>query len=418
MISDEKWRFKFVSSVFNADVFLIDISEKNSFNVEQIICKIHSDERVTVSKKFVEFVEKNRNKDYKLPFFYKEKGHIFSEEYYYLDYHTYVMLKYNAKNMPNFKQFSDFKDTLVLGALNANPCKDLFSTSLSPEDGIVVLDENLSELYSSSNARLIYTKATNITDFSKSSTWKEFFSKSKFINPGIFSKTIKNENFMAQLSFFPLYKENILRYFIVIVRDLSKNLQLELEREKQINTMKEIHHMIKNNLQIIKSIINIKSRRLSDKELIEDVSVKLECLAKIHERLINVNEEVSLKELLESLFKILINSGKERIYVYGDLVGKYQNMLLLILALIELMQNSLKYAFVNEERSKIFISVVNHVERVRITYLDFGEYKAHGTSRGYGSDLVKGLLVDGLNASYKKLRTVKGNLFEIILQKF
>jgi len=415
MISDEKWRFKFISNIFNADVFLIDILENNNFNIEPIIS---NKENTTISKKFLDFIEKNQNKDYKLPFSYKEKGHIYFEEYYYLDYRTYIMFKCNIKNVPNFKQFNDFKNTLILGSLNANPCKDLFSSSISIEDGIVILDENSNELYASSNARLIYTKATNITEFSKSDTWKEFFSKNKFMNPGIFSKTLKNENFMAQLFFFPLYKENILKFFIVIVKDLSKNLQLELEREKQINTMKEIHHMIKNNLQIIKSIINIKSRRLSDKELIDDISIKLECLARVHEQLINVSEEVSLKKLLESLFKILINSGNERLYIYGDLVGEYQKMLLLILALIELMQNSVKHAFLEDERSKIFVSIRNTFEHVRITYLDFGYYKDNGSARGYGSDLVKSLLIDGLNASYKRLPTINGTLFEIILQKF
>ncbi|MEO1784427.1 histidine kinase dimerization/phosphoacceptor domain -containing protein [Thermodesulfobium sp. 4217-1] len=415
MISGEKWRFKFISHIFNADVFLVNILEKNNFSVESVLS---NKEKTTISKKFLDFIKKNQNKDYKLPFFYKEKGHVFFEEYYYLDHHTYIMLKCNVKNIPNFKQFNDFKNTLILGSLNANPCKDLFSSTISIEDGIIILDENSNELYASSNARLIYTKATNTTEFSKGDTWKEFFSKNKFMHPTIFSKTLKNENFMAQLSFFPLYKENILKYFIVIVRDLSKNLQLEIEKEKQINTMKEIHHMIKNNLQIIKSIVNIKSRRLSDKELIEDISIKLECLARVHEQLINVSEELSLRELLESLFKILVSSGKERLYIYGDLLGEYQKMLLLILALIELLQNSIKHAFVADERSKIFISIINKTDLVRITYLDFGDFKTEGSSKGYGSDLVKSLLVDGLNASYKRLPTINGTLFEIILQKF
>ncbi|AWB10256.1 Two-component sensor histidine kinase [Thermodesulfobium acidiphilum] len=416
MISNEKWRFKFISNVFNVEVFLINFINENSFYIEAII---NNKETTTVSKKFLDFVKKNRYKDYKLPFLYKEKGYTYLEEYYYLDYSTYIMFKFNTKNIPNFREFNEFKDTLILQSLNSNPCKKLFASDFSSEDGIVVLDENANELYASSNAKLICTKATNVIDFYNKGIWREFLSKSKFICPKFFIKTLRNENYMANLEFHPIFKENKLKYFIIVVKDLSKKLLLEVEKQKQLNTMKEINHMIKNNLQIIKSIMNIKSRRLSDKELIDDISIKLECLARVHEQLIKLSEELSLKTLLESLFKVLINSGREKLYVYGDLIGEYQKMLLLILALIELMQNSLKYAFLTEEKSKIFISIVKSFEKIRITYQDFGEFKSEEfISKGYGSDLIRALLINGLNASFVRVPVKKGTLFEIILENF
>ncbi|AEE14584.1 signal transduction histidine kinase [Thermodesulfobium narugense DSM 14796] len=416
MISNEKWRFKFISNVFNVEVFLISFSGENTYNIETII---NNKETITISKKFLDFAKKNRYKDYVLPFFYKEKGNTYFEEYYYLDYSTYIMFKFNTKNTPNFKEFNEFKNTLILESLNSNPCKNLFESDFSSEDGIVILDENANELYASSNAKLICTKATNVIDFYNRGIWKEFLSKSKFISPKFFTKTLKNENYIAKLDFYPIFRENKLKYFVIVVRDLSKKLLLEVEKQKQLNTMKEINHMIKNNLQIIKSILNIKSRRLSDRELIDDISIKLECLAKVHEQLIKLSEEVSLKTLLENLFKVITNSGKEKLYVYGDLIGEYQKILLLILALIELMQNSVKHAFLTEEQSKIFISIVKSFEKIRITYQDFGEFKAEEpASKGHGSDLVKALLIDGLNASFTRLSTKKGSLFEIILENF
>ncbi len=138
---------------------------------------------------------------------------------------------------------------------------------------------------------------------------------------------------------------------------LSKSLN-----EKQI-LLKEIHHRVKNNLQVISSLLYLQSRKIKDEtslSLFRDSQSRVKSMALIHEKLYQSQDlaNINFSEYVKSLTKYLL-----RTYRTGDrhidLVVNAQDILLPLNAAIpcgliinELVSNALKYAFPHKKNGK------------------------------------------------------------------
>jgi two-component sensor histidine kinase len=82
--------------------------------------------------------------------------------------------------------------------------------------------------------------------------------------------------------------------------------------------LKEVHHRVKNNLQLISSILNLQSRQATSKEArdaLRTVQDRLSSLATVHRALYQTTElsNVRIDVLLESLFSQLLAIGSETV---------------------------------------------------------------------------------------------------------
>lgn len=129
--------------------------------------------------------------------------------------------------------------------------------------------------------------------------------------------------------------------------------------EKEV-LLKEIHHRVKNNLQIITSLLNLQSRKINDEEsraVFRDSQSRIKSMALVHEKLYQ-SKEISMidfseyvKNLAEfiqysysnSQVKIDFNFVMEKVYFTIDTV------IPLGLILNELISNIYKYAFNGSE---------------------------------------------------------------------
>ncbi len=141
---------------------------------------------------------------------------------------------------------------------------------------------------------------------------------------------------------------------VTIRKMAEKKIEASL-KEKEI-MLKEIHHRVKNNLQIVSSLLNLQSAYITDKEAKEyfnESQNRIKSMALIHEKLYgtqnftNLNFGVYVKELTSNLFSSYNNQTK---YVKLELALEDVNLdldLAIILGLIinELVSNSLKHAF-------------------------------------------------------------------------
>ena len=158
-----------------------------------------------------------------------------------------------------------------------------------------------------------------------------------------------------------------------MMRDITDK---KINEEKIVNSLKEkevmlseIHHRVKNNLQIISSLLRIESKNITDKEALNIISVsqnRVNSMALIHEKLYSsrnlshVDFEDYLTHLTSHLLqvynkkdvKIDVSINAPKIYLGVDTAIPAG------LIINELVSNSLKHAFKERQKGKIDISIV------------------------------------------------------------
>ncbi len=175
---------------------------------------------------------------------------------------------------------------------------------------------------------------------------------------------------------------------------ISKSLQ-----EKEM-LMKEIHHRVKNNLQVISSLLSLQSRSVDDKEAFEALiqsQSRVISMSLIHETLYKDGpaSNIDLKEYLTKLSQQVFNTYNidgDKIDLHIDVcnvnidVGKLVPIGLII---NELINNSLKYAFVGQDKGKIWVLARLDEERLTISVKDNGiGYDQSKSEMGFGNKLI------------------------------
>ncbi|MGB0934190.1 MAG: sensor histidine kinase, partial [Lishizhenia sp.] len=138
-------------------------------------------------------------------------------------------------------------------------------------------------------------------------------------------------------------------------------------KEKEI-LLKEIHHRVKNNLQIISSLLNLQSRTISDEKALRALSegrARIQAIALLHQKLYQnetfstINIDDYLNDLTTNLRHTLVSP--EQIInikiVSKDIILNLDTAVPLGLIISELVTNSLKHAFKGREEGEIVIEV-------------------------------------------------------------
>ncbi len=189
----------------------------------------------------------------------------------------------------------------------------------------------------------------------------------------------------------------------------QKNEQLEGAVEEKALLVKEIHHRVKNNLQIITSLINLQASSIKDldsQRSLFDAQTRINALATVHQALYEVEDvtEVNLRAFLTRLcqqLQPLASSRERQVAIKTDIADAMVNAdqaIPLALLITEAVTNSIKHAFVGRKRGTILISVQPMAEgdgMFDVIIRDDGVGKtdqkpADGTtSTGLGSVLIK-----------------------------
>jgi PAS domain S-box-containing protein len=147
---------------------------------------------------------------------------------------------------------------------------------------------------------------------------------------------------------------------LAVVRDITERKQAEKDmqaslREKD-SLLKEIHHRVKNNLQIVSSLLNLQSVRLDNhiaKAALKDTQNRVRSMALIHEHLYRsenlaaVNMSAYLRQLCSQLLRALV-APPSNIQLHLDLAPVHLGIDQAIpcgLLVNELVSNSFKHAF-------------------------------------------------------------------------
>jgi len=173
--------------------------------------------------------------------------------------------------------------------------------------------------------------------------------------------------------------------------------------EKDI-LLREIHHRVKNNLQLVSSLLTLQGRSIDDQiaqKAIEDGKNRVRSMALIHQDLYNkeVLTDISVKNYIEKLISELYHTYKvdeDKISLIQDIDDidiDVDTMVPLGLIINELITNSLKYAFPNKEPGELKISLKRKDDNILLCVEDNGiGYDIENVRTGsFGNTLINSL---------------------------
>ncbi len=155
----------------------------------------------------------------------------------------------------------------------------------------------------------------------------------------------------------------------------QKQLEKALENNKFL--LKEVHHRVKNNLQIILSLINLNlDFNVSTDNILINTQNQLYAMALIHEKIYGSDSlsEVDMKSYIESLVSSVLDLYESDIktHITIDQINLHMEQSIpLGLIINELITNTIKYAFPNKD-GNIYIDFKKEKTHYKFIYKDDG----------------------------------------------
>lgn len=163
---------------------------------------------------------------------------------------------------------------------------------------------------------------------------------------------------------------------------LKKNILASLYEKETL--LREIHHRVKNNMQIIMSILKLQDYRVDEERIhgvIRDCRNRISSMAVIHEKLY-MTESFSkiivgdyLRELADRIIREFYPLGDRTNCTFScdpDICVDIEKGIPLGLIINELITNSMKYAFIGKDNGVITITIEKKESIISILYCDNG----------------------------------------------
>lgn len=188
-----------------------------------------------------------------------------------------------------------------------------------------------------------------------------------------------------EMSFNSIVEENKIIGTTLFIKNVTDRAAQKVIVEKALEEkevlLKEIHHRVKNNLQVITSLLNLQSKRIPDlttRDIFKTSQHRINSIAIIHEMLYSSEDlaKINFREYVGNLVHTLIQSFKgmnNSIVLQLDIENTYFGMDLAIplgLIINEIVTNSLKYGL--QEQGVLSIELLKKGEHFEIHLRDNG----------------------------------------------
>lgn len=171
--------------------------------------------------------------------------------------------------------------------------------------------------------------------------------------------------------------------FILYRKQKRKNAIIEKQSADLEVLMKEIHHRVKNNLQVVSSLLDLQSHTITDSQAsaaVKEGKNRVQSMALIHQNLYSEGniKGIMVKEYISNLVQSLsdsynITNDKVKVNInIDDLNLDVDTMIPLGLVLNELVSNSFKYAFKETTTGELNIVLEEKDEKLHLKVSDNG----------------------------------------------
>ncbi len=181
----------------------------------------------------------------------------------------------------------------------------------------------------------------------------------------------------------------------------EQNKMINLQNEEKTVLLQEIHHRVKNNLQVITSLLRLQSADIESTETkihFTDAINRIMTMSLIHQKMYQTKNlsQLDVSDYFKTLINDLIISSSVKIPVeisVNSHLAKVGSKTIVPLALLisELVSNSLKHAF--EERGQIVVNLSAEKNNAfELTYKDNGVWKEQTNNNSFGLQLIETLI--------------------------
>ena len=210
----------------------------------------------------------------------------------------------------------------------------------------------------------------------------------------------------------------------------ERTLLIKTQRDEKEILLKEIHHRVKNNMQVIISLLRIQSGYTKDEEalaLFDEAKNRIRSMALIHEKMYQSGDlaHIDIQDYIMALTNDLIATYSVNCNIFLDIkIEKVKfgidTLIPLGLLINEIISNTLKYAFMGKDKGKIMIHLLLNEDENLYTMIigDNGIGMEQGMLEqedgSLGMELIK-IFVNQLDGSIKRLDD-KGTFYEIVFR--
>ncbi|MHB1356079.1 MAG: sensor histidine kinase [Anaerolineae bacterium] len=204
---------------------------------------------------------------------------------------------------------------------------------------------------------------------------------------------------------------------LILVHDATEAVQSQREIESKMALICEVHHRVKNNLQIIASLMRMQARRVTSdeaREVLHESVNRVLSVAVVHEFLSqNATGTINLQDvahrILSQMQQGLIDPSKHiQLNVKGDAIWlPAERATQCALVINELVQNALEHGLEHRDQGIVNVELVDLGDQVQILVSDNGEGLPEGfqlsTSSNLGLRIVSNLVERDLRGKFDLL---------------
>ena len=214
-------------------------------------------------------------------------------------------------------------------------------------------------------------------------------------------------------------------------RDITERKKAENKLKSSLNEkellLKEIHHRVKNNMQIISSLLSLQSNYINDDvtiQVLRESEVRIRAMSLVHESIYlsdNLSSIYFQNYIPRLVMNIIANYNADFItseFDIEDIILNIETAIPCGLIVTELVTNSIKYAFSRDE-GVINVKFTRKLDKLKLVVSDSGiglpDYLLKEGSNSLGLLLVK-MLVKQLEGELK-IDNTNGTTFTIIFKE-
>ena len=175
----------------------------------------------------------------------------------------------------------------------------------------------------------------------------------------------------------------------------------EEQRAQNEVLLKEIHHRVKNNLQIISSLLKLQSMD-SENEVVDEhfneAINRIRSMALIHEKMYTNDDlsQIDIQSYVTALVQDITDTIQSKSEVQLNVSSEVKNIdikSIVPISLIfnELITNSIKHGFKNQELGKIDLEIRHQNNTILLDYSDNGEWQEPVGEGTFGIELIRTL---------------------------